>query len=79
VPANSAELISIYQPTAGTFLFYTGNTLIGSIASGVPTAAMNVGWRLEALAATARTVNIGYFGLEAVAANSYDDDAFLEA
>lgn len=78
VPANTAELISIWQPTAGTFQFYSGNTLLGAISSGVPTAAVNVGWRLETLAAATRATNIGYFGLDGVAANAYDDDAFLE-
>jgi hypothetical protein len=80
VPANTAELISIHQASAGTFVFYVGNTAIGSISSGVPTGAMNVGWRLENLnAGTFETENIGYFGLEAVAGNTYDDDTFLEA
>jgi hypothetical protein len=79
VPANTAELISIHQASAGTFVFYVGNTAIGSISSGIPTTAMNVGWRVETLSAAAKTINLGYFGLEGVAGGSYDDDAFLEA
>jgi hypothetical protein len=81
VPANSAELITIYQPTAGTYQFYTGNTLLGTISSGVPTAAMNLGFRIETLSAASKTVNLGYFGLDAlpVATTAFDDDTFLEA
>ena len=78
VPANTAELMTIYQSAAGTYQFYSGNTLIGTISSGVPTAAMNVGFRLETLTTAAKTVNLGYFGIEATAAGAFDDDAFLE-
>ena len=81
VPASTAELMTIWQNPVGTFSFYFNGTLLGSISSGVPTAAMNVGFRVETLAvATAKVVNVGYFGLEAsVATNSsFDDDAFLE-
>jgi hypothetical protein len=82
VPANTAELITMYQPTAGTFQFYSGNTLLGTISSGVPTAPMNLGWRLETLAASAKTAHIGGFFLHAecdATANASDDDTFLEA
>jgi hypothetical protein len=81
-PNNTAELLTIYQPTAGTFQFYSGNTLIGSISSGVPTAPMNLGWRLETLAASAKTHHLGGFILDAstdAATNAADDDTFLEA
>lgn len=79
VPANTAELMSIYQSTPGTFQFYSGDTLIGTISSGVPTAAMNVGFRLETLTTAVKTLNIGYFGIEATATGAFDDDTFLEA
>jgi hypothetical protein len=78
VPANTAELITIHQASAGVFNFYSGATLLGTISSGVPTAAMNVGWRLETLTTAAKNTNIGYFGFEAIAANAFDDDTFLE-
>jgi hypothetical protein len=78
VPANTAEVMSIYQSAPGTFQFYSGNTLIGTINSGVPTAAMNVGFRLETLTTTVKNLNVGYFGLEATAGGAFDDDAFLE-
>ena len=80
VPANTGELMTIYQSTAGTIDFYSGNTLLGSISSGLPTADMNVGVRLETLViAAAKTLNVGYFGLSADAGGAFDDDAFLEA
>lgn len=79
VPSNTAELVTIMQPTAGTFQFYIGNTLIGTIASGIPTNALNVGVRLETLTTAARTVRLGYFGLECNGiAQANDDDTFLE-
>lgn len=82
VPSNTGELLTIYQPTAGTFQFYSGNTLIGTISSGLPTVACNMGWRLETLAAAAKEAHLGGFILDATAdatANPSDDDAFLEA
>ncbi len=79
VPSNTAELITIHQTPVGTFSFYSGNTLLGTISSGVPTAAMNVGFRLETLTTAAKTVNLGYFGLQVTAVGAFDDDAFLEA
>jgi hypothetical protein len=80
--AGTAELLTMYQPTAGTFQFYSGNTLIGSISSGVPTAPLNVGWRVETLAAAAKSAHIGGFFMHAecdAATNASDDDTFLEA
>lgn len=79
VPSNTAELITIHQHSPGSFRFYTGNTLLGTIASGIPTNAGNVGFRVETLTAATRSINVGYFGLEATAGGAYDDDAFLEA
>lgn len=78
VPNDSGELITIYQSATGVFDFYSGNTKIGTISSGIPTAAMNLGFRLETLSNAAKTQKIGYFGWEAVAAASLDDDNFLE-
>jgi hypothetical protein len=79
VPNDTAELITIEQLTTGSFKFYSGNTLLGTISSGVPTAAMNLGWRLETLTTATRTLKLGYFNWEANALASFDDDAFLEA
>src|SRR5688572_26906760 len=79
VPSNTAELITIHQHTPGSFRFYTGNTLLGTISSGISGSAMNVGFRVETLTAATRSINIGYFGLDATAGGAYDDDAFLEA
>lgn len=77
-PDNVIELVTIWQPVAGTYQFYSGNTLIGTISSGAPVAACNVGFRLETLTGSAKTLNVNYFGLDADATSAYDDDAFLE-
>jgi hypothetical protein len=79
VPSNTSELISIVQPTAGTFVFYSGNTALGSITSGVAATGMGVGFRLETLTGSAKSQNIGYFGLDCVGGGALDDDTFLEA
>lgn len=78
VPADTAQLITMYQATAGVWQFYVGGTLVGSISSGLPTPTMNIGWRLETLAAASKTLHIGYFGMDATAEGALDDDAFLE-
>lgn len=75
----NGNLATIHQSVAGTFDFYVGNTLLGSLSSGIPTNNMNLGFRVENLNAGAKTMNVGYFGLDAVAAAAFDDDAFLEA
>lgn len=79
VPSNTMELISMVQLTPGTWQFYSGNTLLGTISSGIPTAQMNVGFRCESLTTGARTLHIAYFGMEANAVGALDDDTFLEA
>lgn len=78
VEGNVTRILTIYQPTAGTFQFYVGNTLVGSISSGVPTAVVDIGWRIETLAAATATVRLGYFGAAADIGQQFDDDAFLE-
>ncbi len=78
VPANTAELVSLYQPVAGTWQFYLGNTLLGSISSGIPTPTMGIGFRLETLAVASKTFQVAYYGHEIAAAGAFDDDAFLE-
>lgn len=76
---TAAHLVTIHQSAAGVYAFYVGNTLVGTISSGISSAAMNFGIRVETLTASARTVTLGYIGLEAVAAGVFDDDTFLEA
>lgn len=79
VPSNTLELISIVRQASGAFQFYSGNTLIGTISSGIPTAAMNVGFRVESLTTATRSLQLAYFGLDASGIGALDDDAFLEA
>lgn len=82
VPTNVSELLTMYQRIAGTFEFYSGSTLIGSISSGVPTTPINLGYRLETLAAGVRSCHVGAFFMHAecdATANASDDDTFLEA
>jgi hypothetical protein len=81
VPANTSELITIHQPSSNVFNFYVGNTLIGTINSGTPATAngMNVGWRVETLAASIASIRVGYFGINGDLLGALDDDAFLEA
>lgn len=76
---TAAHLITIHQPTVGTINFYNGNTLLGTINSGLSSAAMNFGIRVETLTASARSITVGYIGLECTAAGVFDDDTFLEA
>lgn len=79
VPANTNQLLTLLQPTAGTWQFYIGNSLIGSISSGLPTVTMNIGFRLETLTAATKNLRLGYFGLHGEPGGAFDDDAFLEA
>lgn len=80
VPINSNELLSIYLPDgSSTWLFYSGNTLIGSVAAAVSTASLNLGWRLQTLAAASKIYRPIYFGLESMIAGDYiAGDTFLE-
>lgn len=76
---SAGVLVSIHQPTTGMFVFYVGNTALGSISSGVPTAAANLGFRIETLTAAAKTLNISHFNGIFNLADANDDDTFLEA
>ncbi len=78
VANDSGELLTIYQSVPGTFQFYTGNTLLGQISSGISSTGMNCGFRIETLTAGAKTTRISYFNVEASATGAYDDDTFLE-
>jgi hypothetical protein len=80
VPSTTAELLTILRVADDNYQFYSGNTLLGTITSGVSDAtAMAVGFRVETLSTASKHVNIGYFGLDARATSAYDDDTFLEA
>lgn len=79
VAATGTQLVWMQQATPGTWVFYVGNTAIGSISSGIPTGGLGVGWRVETLAATARSCGVGYFGMSGNIAGVFDDDAALEA
>lgn len=78
ITANGV-LISIHQPTAGTHVFYVGNTAVGSISSGVPTAVCNVGIRVETLTAASKALRVSHFTGILNLADANDDDTFLEA
>lgn len=77
-PVNTNQLVTLYQPTAGSWQFYVGNSLLGSFASNIPSAAMNVGYRVQTLTTAARSLHVGYFGLNGDLGGALDDDAFLE-
>lgn len=79
VPSNTSELITFYQPTAGTIQVYVGNTLIGTLTTNIPAGNLNCGWRVETLAASAATIRVGHWSINAVLVGSLDDDTFLEA
>lgn len=73
---NTPQLVTLLR-SGTTWLFYLGNTLVGSIASGIPTTAMNIGVRAEDLSG-GTSVSLGYFGMSAQVAGAFDDDTFLE-
>jgi hypothetical protein len=80
VPADTVgNLLTIYSPSAGTYEFRVDNTLIATISTGIPTVALNCGFRLETLAASAVTNRLGQFlFVSNTLANVLDNDTFLE-
>lgn len=81
VPSNTGELFSIYNAAGSSnWLFYIGNTLLGSVAkASVSAVAVNVGWRLQTLVAATKQYRPIYFGLESQTIGSpASDDTFLE-
>lgn len=72
-------LVSIWQPTAGTHQLYIGNTLAASISSGIPTAVANLGFRIETLTGSAKSLSVSHFTGILNLADANDDDTFLEA
>lgn len=82
VPADSPELLTIYNaPGGSTWEFRVGDAVIGTIPiASLPTAGMNLGYRVQTLAAATRLHQLAYFGFESVdLGGACDDDAFLEA
>lgn len=81
VPANTGELLTLWQSSPGTWRFYVGERHVGTVSgTAAPTAAMNVGFRIETLTTAAKTVRVGYFGLRAMSlAAAFDDDDFLKS
>lgn len=78
--STSQVLLTILKPTAGTFQFYIGNTLVATVSSGISAAEMNVGFRSQTLAASLTDLRLGYFGFHAeLSGGAIDDDTFLEA
>ncbi len=80
VPANNNRMATIYQSSPGTFQFYVAGTLVGTISSGLPTATVDVGFRVETLANAVRKIRLGYFGFagDISDVNTFAADAFLE-
>lgn len=79
-PSSAAtELLSLYQPTAGTWQFYIGNTLVGTVTTNITTGGLNVGARLETLTAATRSHRLSSCTIvEDLLGSALDDDAFLE-
>src|SRR5688572_14934575 len=72
-------LLTILQPTSGTYEFYSDAVLIGTISSGAPTGAMNFGVQLMNLSGAARNHRLGGIWLTSkTLAGVYDNDTFLE-
>lgn len=77
VPSDTLQLLSIHQPTPGTFAFWIGSNLVASINANVPTANMALGFRLETLANSSAAVRLNKFVLNAnVGAVSASDSQF---
>lgn len=80
IPPGAAELLTIHQSAPGIYDFYSGATLIGTISSGAPTGAMNLGIWIQNINAASHNQRLGGIWMTAEGfAGAYDDDAFLEA
>lgn len=79
VPEDTGQLVSIYQPTPGTVEFRIGDSVIGTLGSGLPTQVLSYGWRVQTLTGAARRVRLGGFYFESQPiTGAFDDDDFLE-
>jgi hypothetical protein len=84
VAATADHLLTIYQPPSpgGTFQFYVGATLLGTLSAGLPapTTEMNLGIMVQTLTTASRSHYIGRFTFESVQlSGAMDDDTFLDA
>lgn len=80
VASDTGELITMLKNSSTSFSFYSGNTLLGTISSGVPSDVSNVGMAVYNVTATSKSQNIGGFCLNSnEVGGSLDDDTFLEA
>jgi hypothetical protein len=77
--STSRALFTLLQLTPGTVTFHAGDTLVHTASSGLPTVGMNVGFRVETLAAAAAQLRPGYFGVEIGLGGAHASDNFLEA
>jgi len=79
--AAAGSLFTIWQVTPTTYELRIGGTVVATIPQNlnVSTLPLSIGWRLETLAAAAKTIRIGYFGMSSVTLDGpYDDDEFLK-
>jgi hypothetical protein len=79
VPSNTGQILTLHQSAAGAFDFRVGNTLVGTISSGLPTASVDIGFRVETLTTASTSFRFGYVGYSGDVASVFDDDTFLEA
>lgn len=81
-PANTSEMITIWQVTPGVYRFYAATRLLGTVTGNtlIPNVPLNCGYRLETLTTTLKTHRTGYFGLECRGLTSaMDDDDVLRS
>jgi hypothetical protein len=77
---NSRELITLYQPVAGTYQLYSGNNLLGTLNTNISVSALNIGIAVYNTTTTAANADFGAFNFYAPSIGGVlDDDAFLEA
>lgn len=77
----AGQMFTIWQVTPKVYELRIGGTVVATIPQNlnVSTLPLNVGWRLETLTASAKTIRIGYFGMSSVTLGGpYDDDEFLK-
>jgi hypothetical protein len=62
-PSDTLQLLSIYQPTPGTFQFWIDSTLAATLTANIPTLASNLalGFRVETLTTAAASVRVNKF------------------
>jgi hypothetical protein len=79
VAVSTSQILVTILKNGAVYEFYIANTLVGTVSTGLSTAEMNLGWRVETLAASATSVRLGYFGIQfAMSGGAIDDDNFLD-